>query len=68
MAHRQHRSDGVLSRDDERAAVPEGQSVGHVHHGVGEAHSNVHSDGLFYPHVFCPHQVLVVSVPEEAGM
>lgn len=65
LTYRQHGPNGVLPGDDERAAIPEGQSVGHVHYGVGEAYGHVYCDGFLHSKVLSIHQVLVVSVQES---
>lgn len=61
-SHREDGSYGVLSAQDEGAAVPEGQSVGQVDHEEGEAHGDIRSYCLLYSHVLSIHQILIVSV------
>lgn len=54
-------SNSVLVTQDERTAVPKGQSVGEVDHQIRKAHGNVSRDRLLYSHVFSILQVLVIS-------
>lgn len=54
-------SDSVLITQDERTAIPEGQSVGKVDHQEHEAHGDVSRHCLLYSHFLCVLQVPVIS-------
>lgn len=60
--YRQKSPDVVLSSENQRAAVPEGQSVGHVDHEVCKTHSNVYCNGFFYANILGVFQIFPISV------
>lgn len=65
--HGEYSSDGVLPTQDERAPVPEGQSIGQVDHQEGEAHGKVRRDRLLYSHCLSILQVLIISVVQHTN-
>lgn len=65
FTYSEYRSDSVLITQDERAAVPEGQSVGQVDHQEHEAHGDVSGHCLLYSHFLCVLQVLVISLVQH---
>lgn len=60
--HGQKSSNVILSSENQRAAIPEGQSVGHVDHEVCETHSNVYCNGFLYTNILGIFQIFLIPV------